>query len=478
VAITYLQVSGQTFQFNADAGMVPAALMAASATTDRVADLENFGLQGGNHDDTGAFSDALTKLGAGGTIRIPTGDFQIGPLAIPASTQSLCIEGVQGSYAPSGIGSRIVAGGSGASLLSVIASTTKLTLRNVALDGMARTDDVVLFLQQGGQIIDFILLDGVDFHNVKAGGSFIKSWADDFVGGENALVVMRGCTFNLNGSVSPSSKGSALKLRNYGAWGWLAEKCNFFGGSGDEGSVVLESGELTIRDAEFENNSVHDIVIYGASRFHGDNIHSQSPAPVLDILPPLDGSDTSLLWFRDGVTVDNLQHRTTATPPACSVRDTGNLPLRLRNVNGYGVQMEFSGNKVFEVDGNHGGLVTLNGVDTVASMVRSQIMGDDGQDIQRLYSRDGGAFWGVGYTPATGEVGVQSYRSGIGYQNMSYSASLHRFLFGPVELGKITSLGTPPAGALRFGCLDNGSGKMQLVVQFPTGAIQVLGTEP
>ena len=35
-----------------------------------------------------------------------------------------------------------------------------------------------------------------------------------------------------------------------------------------------------------------------------------------------------------------------------------------------------------------------------------------------------------------------------------------------------------PPGALRLACLDNGSGKMQLVVQFPSGGVQVLATEP
>lgn len=36
----------------------------------------------------------------------------------------------------------------------------------------------------------------------------------------------------------------------------------------------------------------------------------------------------------------------------------------------------------------------------------------------------------------------------------------------------------PPANEARLYCRDNGSGKTQLVVRFPTGAVQVLATEP
>lgn len=49
---------------------------------------------------------------------------------------------------------------------------------------------------------------------------------------------------------------------------------------------------------------------------------------------------------------------------------------------------------------------------------------------------------------------------------------------GHVELGKLTD---PAAPAANFGLLymkDNGGGKMQIVARFPTGAVQVIATEP
>lgn len=47
-----------------------------------------------------------------------------------------------------------------------------------------------------------------------------------------------------------------------------------------------------------------------------------------------------------------------------------------------------------------------------------------------------------------------------------------------VELDEITAPANPAANKSRLYTRDNGSGKTQLVVQFPTGVVQVLATEP
>ncbi len=46
------------------------------------------------------------------------------------------------------------------------------------------------------------------------------------------------------------------------------------------------------------------------------------------------------------------------------------------------------------------------------------------------------------------------------------------------EFGEISDPAAPAANSARFYAKDNGSGKTQLVVRFPTGAVQVLATEP
>ena len=48
--------------------------------------------------------------------------------------------------------------------------------------------------------------------------------------------------------------------------------------------------------------------------------------------------------------------------------------------------------------------------------------------------------------------------------------------FGMAELG--ADAAAPPANWGRFYVRDNGAGKTQLVVRFPTGAVQILATEP
>ena len=47
-----------------------------------------------------------------------------------------------------------------------------------------------------------------------------------------------------------------------------------------------------------------------------------------------------------------------------------------------------------------------------------------------------------------------------------------------IELDEISAPANPSANKSRIYTRDNGAGKTQLVVQFPTGAVQVLATEP
>lgn len=47
-----------------------------------------------------------------------------------------------------------------------------------------------------------------------------------------------------------------------------------------------------------------------------------------------------------------------------------------------------------------------------------------------------------------------------------------------IEQGEIADPAAPAANSARFYTKDNGAGKTQLVVRFPTGAVQILATEP
>jgi hypothetical protein len=49
---------------------------------------------------------------------------------------------------------------------------------------------------------------------------------------------------------------------------------------------------------------------------------------------------------------------------------------------------------------------------------------------------------------------------------------------GGVEMEEVTAPAAPATNKARLFVRDNGSGKTQLVVRFPTGAIQVIATEP
>lgn len=46
------------------------------------------------------------------------------------------------------------------------------------------------------------------------------------------------------------------------------------------------------------------------------------------------------------------------------------------------------------------------------------------------------------------------------------------------DMGEITAPASPPADTARLFVQDNGAGKTQLMVLFPTGAAQIIATEP
>jgi hypothetical protein len=53
-----------------------------------------------------------------------------------------------------------------------------------------------------------------------------------------------------------------------------------------------------------------------------------------------------------------------------------------------------------------------------------------------------------------------------------------QYLYGDLILTEISDPDAPSSNKGRLYVRDNGSGKSQLVIRFPTGAIQVIATEP
>ena len=78
--------------------------------------------------------------------------------------------------------------------------------------------------------------------------------------------------------------------------------------------------------------------------------------------------------------------------------------------------------------------------------------------------------------PPAGEAYLVN-QGGVLYLRFS-NGKTFRLSDGFAELEKITDPAASPVGTGRLYLRDNGSGKMQVVARFPTGAVQVIVTEP
>jgi hypothetical protein len=292
-------------------------------------------------DSTGGAQAAINSLvGKGGICHFPQGKYKVTFLLLN-TTESITLSGVQEDYSSgNAYGSTIFAADGVVEYLISIKKCVNIGLRYLNLDGKALKTSVVLMDQVVAAIDDFHHLDHINFYNVKNSGDFITSSAALGVGGENAIISLTYCTFQLNGSAIPSSKGTAINLNNNNAWNWYADKCNFFGDSKDQ-AITLTAGALTLRDCEFENNTKFDIVKYESAKLSVYNVQSQSPGVFLSILPLVNEGTN---WTRKRTVLENVYHFAVGGgPPAYSVIDDTGAPLKIDNLEGYGVQINYTG---------------------------------------------------------------------------------------------------------------------------------------
>jgi hypothetical protein len=87
-----------------------------------------------------------------------------------------------------------------------------------------------------------------------------------------------------------------------------------------------------------------------------------------------------------------------------------------------------------------------------------------------------------GFEWLDGNAGAYAYDAGgdlgnvVGFWDSVETGNY--YAWGFVELDEMSDAAAPGANKARLYCRDNGSGKSQLVVRFPSGSVQVLATEP
>ena len=327
--------------------------------------------------NTTAINACVTLLtGVGGVIQLPAGLLKITSLKFN-NVQSIELKGVGTCYSQeNGYGTTILTDTTSDYLIQVY-RCTDVRISSVNLDGKALKATVLDITNLvSGPLNDFNVFENVEFYNVKASGSFVSSSGgagND--GGEVAVNAFINCTFQLNGAAIPASKGTSLTVSNDNSWNLYFERCNFLGAALNQ-AILLKAGDITLRDCEFENNTVYDIYKYESAKLSAYNVRSQSPGTFLYITPLVDEGTN---WTRKRTVLQNIYHfNALGGSPARSVIDDSGSPLKIDNLEGNGVQINYTGsysgysNKEIDITNTLGVIIGVGGTSVDITSFKSQ----------------------------------------------------------------------------------------------------------
>lgn len=429
---------------------------------------EQFGVVvGGETDNTEALAAAIAyrKAHGGGAVILPAGTILVDELLIPANTDGLVIVGAGEGDRNSTVGTRIKARTAGAHLLKIGQDVIHLQIRDLILDGDSKVDAILDFDTAENTVIDYVRFSHVHLANRKSGKVTIRHVAAGGGAGECAMIVFDRVTCQSYDNAA----GSHVLVDNRGVWGWHWNECAFLGDNGTA-ACVLTSGEHLFRRCTFENNTTADISSTAGARVVSERNISNAAAPhlVLSDAPGgyLSGFHTEVL---------DLWHWAVGTAPDYSVVDDSNVRLTVRGGRIYGVNVVHTTDKEIHIEGVDN--FRIGGARYYGRFHVSQ-QPTSGVDVGVFFSQSLAHLLGIAWNAVTEEWGIRSYEPGYGYRPLRLTASMHYLNGGHVRMDKLAEPSAPPAdtGILYF--RDNGSGKGQLCVRFPTGAVQVLATEP
>lgn len=223
---------------------------------------------------------------ANGQVYVPSGKYSIAP-------DSLLITGVDGLSIIGqnhGFGTydnlpQFVCSGAGAYLLrlqSLVGSDVyNVYIENILFDGQANVTDVVSFAARIGGEVTYGQFKFCQFRNVKPTGGLVSNYTQSSVFAESALWTFEDCGFESNGTAG--NQGVAVKISNYGAWGWVFNRCHFDTQT-SPCHFQMTAGEATLNNCVFDNTPTgsSDIQFYNSAGLTLNNCGSgTNPAPFL-----------------------------------------------------------------------------------------------------------------------------------------------------------------------------------------------------
>lgn len=364
----------------------------------------------------------------------------------------------------------------------------------IEVTSMSSTSDVFHFDYQGGdQTLISIFMQNVRIHAQPSLNGGVRPRAGIYMKrpilSNFQRVQVDSCRYGLLVDPVGNDGGTTLNIDNswfidniYGAQivgstsGTI--RAGAFERSDSIGLILKKSFSWSINGVDFENNKVQDALIdsSGGIHFAGNSFRSQTTLPNVQVQGV---GWTSRIGF--------YENRFAVSSPLAlnlSIKDASRVVL---------MNNHFSSGAWYKLDPSVSNFLIMND-DTLKTdnILKSQYLAIDAG--QKMYL-DG--FGGSNYLInqygriemwANGSKDVEFYgnkavltNSDIYLWTSLYGTVMGMFQGGYIEGLEMNGANEPAAPSANRGRLyfrDNGSGKTQLVVRFPTGAVQVIATEP
>lgn len=331
-------------------------------------------------------------------------------------------------------------------------STINVYIENLTFNGNALVNNVFAINPYVGQEVSYNTVVRCNFLNVKTGGTLLSNQTTSAVFAESAIWYFEECGFACNGVVG--SQGNAVQINNYGAWGYVFNRCHFDTQT-QYAHIRLIAGLITLNNCEFDNSftssgstNVADIQMYSSAGLTMNNCNSGSTNPFLVTY----NKTTTGKWDNYPIYINNSQCSATY-PPTNGIQHVTTNPIY---VNGfYGANVLLSG---VPVEVSSVGATYLYQTNRDANLFASQKSGASA-DALTLASNDLTTFLETNIDSTAG-VAISAYKPGTGYVKYELIASQFNLQTGvPAYANNAAAL----AGGLAVGDLYRNGDALQIV---------------
>ena len=373
-------------------------------------------------DVTAAIQAAITQAYAvNGAVFFPPGKYSVAADTLDITgTSGVDLIGAhlgfQTNYA------EFVAKNAGAYLIQlssyVGSDTYNVNFKNLTFNGMALVQDVWKINARVGGEVSYGSVEKCNFLNVKATGALVRNTTAAAIFAESAIWYFDECGFAPNGAAG--NQGVGVKLNNYGAWGWVFNRCHF-DSQPDPCHFQMTAGSATLNECQFDNTPAAtsvDIQFYNSASLTLNNCNSGSSN--CHFVQTYNKTTTGK-WDNYPLIINDCR-MTSATPAPDGIYHATTSPLIVRNFKGSGVVT--TGLPILLLIENSTYLYQTNRSATLLASAKAGASAD----IAAWAPNDLSCFLKIASAGAATGFGFDAYQPGVGPVPLAFGAAGFSFI--------------------------------------------------